>query len=226
MRNAGDRAHAAPPAPSAQRRREPLSADRYRVHFTADAEFRDLLERVRALASHRLPSGDLKDGPPAWPRGVRTRVAQGPLCGGKKPRASKRAQSSAAPSPKRYRSMQRRRAKKPSRYVLPAMASQVYERDSWWDQWSGARAEPSQSTAGFALFAGARVAPHASRRSAWEACLRPTGLALRCARSAARRTPHASRRSARRAVPAACPGICADCSSPVSAEERTAHFDC
>jgi hypothetical protein len=38
---------------------EPLSADRYGVHFTADSEFRELLERVRGLAGHRLPSGDL-----------------------------------------------------------------------------------------------------------------------------------------------------------------------
>jgi len=38
---------------------EPLSADRYGVHFTADAELRDLIERARALASHRLPNGDL-----------------------------------------------------------------------------------------------------------------------------------------------------------------------
>ena len=30
------------------------------MHFTADTEFRDLLERVRALASHRLATGDLK----------------------------------------------------------------------------------------------------------------------------------------------------------------------
>ena len=37
----------------------PLSADRYGVHFTADGEFRELLERVRGLAWHRLPSGDL-----------------------------------------------------------------------------------------------------------------------------------------------------------------------
>jgi len=29
------------------------------VHFTADGEFRELLERVRGLAGHRLPSGDL-----------------------------------------------------------------------------------------------------------------------------------------------------------------------
>ena len=42
-----------------QRRPEPLSADRYGVHFTADGEFRELLERVRDLAGHRLPSGDL-----------------------------------------------------------------------------------------------------------------------------------------------------------------------
>jgi hypothetical protein len=41
------------------RRLEPLSADRYGVHFTADGEFRELLERVRGLAGHRLPSGDL-----------------------------------------------------------------------------------------------------------------------------------------------------------------------
>src|SRR6478752_5237272 len=40
-------------------RLEPLSADRYGVHFTADGEFRELLERVRGLTGHRLPSGDL-----------------------------------------------------------------------------------------------------------------------------------------------------------------------
>ena len=44
---------------SKPRRLEPLSADRYGVHFTADGEFCALLERVRGLAGHRLPSGDL-----------------------------------------------------------------------------------------------------------------------------------------------------------------------
>ncbi|HET7545865.1 MAG TPA: hypothetical protein VFK05_38620 [Polyangiaceae bacterium] len=29
------------------------------MHFTADGEFCQLLERVRGLAGHRLPSGDL-----------------------------------------------------------------------------------------------------------------------------------------------------------------------
>jgi len=53
----------ATPASTDSRRRarelEPLSADRFGVHFTADAELRDLIERARALASHRLPNGDL-----------------------------------------------------------------------------------------------------------------------------------------------------------------------
>jgi len=44
---------------SKRRRLEPLSEDRYGVHFTADGEFCALLERVRGLAGHRLPSGDL-----------------------------------------------------------------------------------------------------------------------------------------------------------------------
>jgi len=38
---------------------EPLSAERFGVHFTADAELRELIERARALASHRISNGDL-----------------------------------------------------------------------------------------------------------------------------------------------------------------------
>jgi hypothetical protein len=41
------------PALPAQRKLEPLSPDRFGVHFTADTEFRELLAEVRALASHR-----------------------------------------------------------------------------------------------------------------------------------------------------------------------------
>ena len=48
-----------PTEASKSRRVEPLSTDRYVVHFTADGEFCSLLERVRGLAGHRLPSGDL-----------------------------------------------------------------------------------------------------------------------------------------------------------------------
>jgi hypothetical protein len=40
---------------------EPLSAVRLCVHFTADTELRELIERARALAIHRLPnSGALR----------------------------------------------------------------------------------------------------------------------------------------------------------------------
>jgi len=44
---------------SAPVRLEPLSANRFGVRFTADAEFCELLERGRGLAAHRLPGGDL-----------------------------------------------------------------------------------------------------------------------------------------------------------------------
>jgi hypothetical protein len=47
------------PAMPARERIEPLSAGRFGVHFTADAEFRDLLEEVRALASHGQPKGEI-----------------------------------------------------------------------------------------------------------------------------------------------------------------------
>ncbi|HET7540027.1 MAG TPA: hypothetical protein VFK05_09145 [Polyangiaceae bacterium] len=45
--------------PRRARELEPLSAARFGVHFTADAELRELIERARALASHRIPNGDL-----------------------------------------------------------------------------------------------------------------------------------------------------------------------
>ncbi|HEY5373724.1 MAG TPA: HNH endonuclease signature motif containing protein [Polyangiaceae bacterium] len=50
----------AKPPTAARERVEPLSADRFGVHFTADAEFRELLEEVRELASHALPGGELQ----------------------------------------------------------------------------------------------------------------------------------------------------------------------
>jgi hypothetical protein len=62
IRRSPARAHDAPPIPvEASRRREieALSVARFGVHFTADAELRELIERARALASHRLPKGDL-----------------------------------------------------------------------------------------------------------------------------------------------------------------------
>lgn len=77
---------------------EPLSADRYGVHFTADGEFRDLLERVRGLAGHRLPSGDLltllKRGLEAYERELEKKR----FAVGRKPRATGRMGSAKADS--------------------------------------------------------------------------------------------------------------------------------
>src|SRR6187431_134545 len=81
-------------------RLEPLSADRYGVHFTADGEFRELLERVRGLAGHRLPHGDLmtllKHGLEAYERELtKERFALG-----RKPRRGRGvAPAPSAPSP-------------------------------------------------------------------------------------------------------------------------------
>ena len=83
------------PAPPKPGRLEPLSADRYGVHFTADREFRELLERVRGLAGHRLPSGDLmtllKRGLQAYER----ELSKQRFALGRKPRRSR----GAAPTP-------------------------------------------------------------------------------------------------------------------------------
>jgi hypothetical protein len=38
---------------------EPLGGERFGVHFTADGELCELMARARAVASHRLPGGDL-----------------------------------------------------------------------------------------------------------------------------------------------------------------------
>ena len=64
--SSGARAQATTPlrptlSPKSSARVEPLSVDRYGVHFTADGEFRDLLDAARALASHRLPAGNIAE---------------------------------------------------------------------------------------------------------------------------------------------------------------------
>jgi 5-methylcytosine-specific restriction endonuclease McrA len=105
------------PAPT-RRALEPLSADRYGVHFTADAEFRELLAEVRALASHRHPGGDLmtvmKRGLEAYRRELRKeRFAVG--C---KPRRVTRARATAADS------------RKKTRHVPAAVTREVYARDN------------------------------------------------------------------------------------------------
>jgi HNH endonuclease len=100
---------AAPALPAQQKlaRIQPLAAERYGVHFTADGEFRQLLERVRGLAGHRLPSGDLltliKRGLEAYER----ELAKKRFAIGGKPRA-KRATAQAPTGPNGSASAKRR----------------------------------------------------------------------------------------------------------------------
>jgi len=71
-----------PPPRAAAGRIEPLSADRFGVHFTADTEFRELLERVRGLAGHRLPSGDPDPDPDPDPKRIRRTTQARATCPG------------------------------------------------------------------------------------------------------------------------------------------------
>jgi hypothetical protein len=105
------------PALSVERRLEPLSADRFGVRFTADAEFRELLEEVRALASHREPSGDLMSLMKRGLEAYRRELKKERFGMGKKPRRvrSRRADDSEPASR--------------SRYVPAVVAREVYLRD-------------------------------------------------------------------------------------------------
>jgi HNH endonuclease len=103
---------------SAQGRIEPLSADRFGVHFTADAEFRELLEEVRALASHQLPKGDLL---PLLKRGLqayRRELQKERFSVGMASRRARTAKSESMGSAPR------------TRHVAAAVAREVYLRDS------------------------------------------------------------------------------------------------
>jgi hypothetical protein len=111
---------AAAPRTTAPVRRalEPLSADRFGVRFTADAEFRDLLEEVRALASHRQPGGDLLSLMKRGLESYRRELQKERFGVGRKPRLvrSQRTES-AEPAGRR------------SRHIPAAVAREVYRRD-------------------------------------------------------------------------------------------------
>ena len=129
----------AKPLTAARGRVEPLSTDRFGVHFTADAEFRALLEEVRELASHALPGGELL---PLMKRGLeayRCELQKSRFGIGAKARrggAAPRAVSSRAVSPRigANRSavsdpVLQEAEKKRTRYVPAAVARAVYLRD-------------------------------------------------------------------------------------------------
>jgi HNH endonuclease len=114
--SAGIRGQAAATAP-AQRRLEPLSPDRFGVHFTADGEFRELLDQVRALASHGLPDGDLLTVMKRGLKAYRRELLKARFGLGRKPQRGGGAKSVEVDRDKR------------TRHVPAALARQVYVRD-------------------------------------------------------------------------------------------------
>jgi hypothetical protein len=111
-------AEAVAPVPSplpTQRRLEPLSPDRFGVHFTADAEFRELLEEVRALASHREPAGNLLSLMKGGLEAYRRELQKQRFGVGRKPRRIQR--ETIGRSPAR------------SRHIPAAVSREVYLRD-------------------------------------------------------------------------------------------------
>jgi 5-methylcytosine-specific restriction endonuclease McrA len=87
------------------------------VRFAADAEFRELLEEVRALASHREPSGDLMSLMKRGLEAYRRELQKERFGVGKEPRRVRRLRVS-DPEPTSR-----------SRYVAAAVAREVYLRD-------------------------------------------------------------------------------------------------
>jgi hypothetical protein len=102
---------------NARGRVEPLSADRFGVHFTADAEFRELLEQVRALASHRQPKGELLPLMKQALLAYRSELRKTRFGLDRKSRRALGRKASATQSAKR------------SRYVPAEVAREVYDRD-------------------------------------------------------------------------------------------------
>jgi hypothetical protein len=105
------------PATPAHARVEPLSAGRFGVHFTADAEFRELLEEVRALASHGQPRGELLPLLKRALRAYRSELQKTRFGVGRKPRSGRVTNGGAAETATR------------SRHVPAEVSREVYRRD-------------------------------------------------------------------------------------------------
>jgi len=78
-------------------RLEPLSKDRFGLHFTIDADALAELEQVRALARHRLPGGELSELFKMAMRTLRLELEKQRFAVGRKPRARKAADPTRPP---------------------------------------------------------------------------------------------------------------------------------
>ena len=114
---------------------EALSPDRYGVQFTADSEFRELLERARALVSHQLPGGTMNDVLKLALKALVRDTEKRRFAIGRKPRQVKavgRVQSLKSHSPGEYAPDEHAAEapeSKSTRHVPAAVAREVYVRD-------------------------------------------------------------------------------------------------
>ena len=114
---------------------EALSPDRYGVQFTADSEFRELLERARALVSHQLPGGTMNDVLKLALKALVRDTEKRRFAIGRKPRRVKsvgRVQSLKSHSPGEYAPDEHAAEapeSKSTRHVPAAVAREVYARD-------------------------------------------------------------------------------------------------
>ncbi|HEY3668556.1 MAG TPA: HNH endonuclease signature motif containing protein, partial [Polyangiaceae bacterium] len=117
------------PARPERERITPLSADRFGVHFTADTEFRELLEEVRALASHGLPKGELLPLMKLALQAYRSELRKTRFGVGTKPRARSGHNSAANGTRSENVGASETSAVKRSRHVPANAARVIYQRD-------------------------------------------------------------------------------------------------
>src|SRR4051812_45529562 len=113
---------------------KPLSVDRLSVNFTADSEFRELLEEVRALLSHTEPKVDLMRVMKRGLEALRSEVLKKRFGVGRKPRrvrstTSKPQAASEAPASQAAIRFGTAEGVKRTRHVAAAVAREVYVRD-------------------------------------------------------------------------------------------------
>ena len=99
---------------------KPTSPDRFSVNFTADFEFKELLEEVRALASHGQANDSLMSLMKLGLQALRSELLKKRFGVGRKSRRTQQ-------PPQRQR--QQGETAKHTRHVPAAVAREVYERD-------------------------------------------------------------------------------------------------
>ena len=102
---------------------KPLSTDRFSVNFTADGEFRELLEEVRALLSHSEPTGELLTVMKRGLEALRGELLKKRFGVGRKPRRLRLSGSRAASKGSEGFGSNR------TRHVAADVAREVYDRD-------------------------------------------------------------------------------------------------